>query len=99
MATHVAADLTVKEAAHPAGFTPRRIEKDCEEGFVPWSKTKLWLRQTVAGHVPMYTVVYSRNMQSLDGIKMKMKSKRRVWKFEESQVWESRAVAGCNASS
>ena len=78
------ADLTIKEAAHLAGVAPRRIEKDCEEGIVPRRKSKLWMRKTVAAHVPMHAVVYARAMQSLDGIKMEKKSKRLVWKFLRS---------------
>ncbi|WP_239479624.1 DUF433 domain-containing protein [Actibacterium sp. 188UL27-1] len=84
MLTQVSADLTIKEAAHLAGVAPRRIEKDCEEGIVPRRKTKLWMRKTVAAHVPMHAVAYARAMQSLDGIKMEKKSKRRVWKFLRS---------------
>lgn len=84
MSTQVSADLTIKEAAHLAGVAPRRIEKDCEEGIVPRRKTKLWMRKTVAAHVPMHAVAYARAMQSLDGIKMEKKSKRLVWKFLRS---------------
>ena len=81
MATQASADLTIKEAAYLAGVAPRRIEKDCEEGIVPRHKTKLWMRETIAAHVPMHAVAYARAMQSLDGITMERKSKRRVWKY------------------
>lgn len=81
MATRVSADLTIKEAAHLAGVAARRIEKDCEEGIVPRRKTKLWMRETLAAHVPMHAVAYARAMHSLDGIKMEKKSKQRVWRF------------------
>ena len=84
MAMQVSVDLTIKEAAHLAGVAPRRIEKDCEEGIVPRRKVKLWMRETVAAHVPMHAVAYARAMHSLDGIKMEKKSKRRVWKFLRS---------------
>lgn len=82
--TPYTADLTIKEAAHLAGVAPRRIEKDCEEGIVPRRKSKLWMRKTVAAHVPMHAVAYARAMQALDGIKMEKKSKRLVWKFLRS---------------
>lgn len=84
MAPHALEDLTIKEAAHLAGVAPRRIEKDCEEGIVPRRKSKLWMRKTMAAHVPMHAVAYARAMQSLDGIKMEKKSKRLVWKFLRS---------------
>jgi uncharacterized protein (DUF433 family) len=80
----VSADLTIKEAAHLAGVAARRIEKDCEEGIVPRRKTKLWMRETLAAHVPMHAVAYARAMYSLDGIKMEKKSKQRVWRFLQS---------------
>ncbi|WP_253261355.1 MULTISPECIES: DUF433 domain-containing protein [unclassified Roseobacter] len=84
MAPHALEDLTIKEAAHLAGVAPRRIEKDCEEGIIPRRKSKLWMRKTMAAHVPMHAVAYARAMQSLDGIKMEKKSKRLVWKFLRS---------------
>ncbi|WP_299211239.1 DUF433 domain-containing protein [uncultured Tateyamaria sp.] len=84
MATQALTDLTINEAAHLAGVAPRRIEKDCEEGIVPRRKSKLWMRETLAAHVPVHAVAYARAMQSLDGIKMEKKSKRLVWKFLRS---------------
>ena len=57
MAAQVLEDLTIKEAAHLAGVAPRRIEKDCEEGIVPRRKSKLWMRDTLAAHVPVHAVV------------------------------------------
>ena len=84
MATQASADLTIKEAAHLAGVAARRIEKDCEEGIVPRRKTKLWMRETFAAHVPMHAVAYACAMRSLVGIKLEKKSKKRVWKFLRS---------------
>ena len=92
MTTHASADLTIKEAAHLAGVAARRIEKDCEEGIVPRRKTKLWMRETFAAHVPMHAVAYACAMRSLDGIKMEKKSKRRVWRFLRSS---KQANFGC----
>ncbi len=38
MTSEAFADLTIKEVAHLAGVSKRRIEKDCEEGIVPRRK-------------------------------------------------------------
>ena len=76
------ADLIIKEASHLAGVASRR-------------KTKLWMRKTVAAHVPMHAAPYAGAMQSLDGIKMEKKTKRLVWTFLRIRSQPSLAVWSC----
>ena len=80
MAAQELANLTINEAAHLAGVSKRRIEKDCEEGIVPRRKLKLWMHRRVAAHVPAHAVVYAFAMNSISGVKMEKESKRRIWK-------------------
>jgi uncharacterized protein (DUF433 family) len=84
MASEAFADLTIKEVAHLAGVSKRRIEKDCEEGIVPRRKMRLLMHGNLAAHVPARAVAYACAMHSLDGVKMEKKSKLKVWKYLRS---------------
>lgn len=73
--------LTVNEAAFLAGVSARRIEKAAEEGIVPKTKMRLWLRRNEVAHVPMHTVAYAVTLMRMRGVRMETSAKKRIWSF------------------
>jgi len=82
-------DLTIREAAHLAGVTMRRIEKSCEEGIVPKAGRRPGLTRGTHARVPAPAAAYAAAMSRLDGITMAAASKRAVWKSIHSARGDS----------
>lgn len=72
-------NLTVNEAAELSGVSLRSIEKAAEEGIVTKKLLKGTLRPVRAAHVPLQIVAYASVMKRVQGIRMDIKTKRRLF--------------------
>lgn len=74
-----ASNLTVNEAAELSGVSLRSIEKAAEEGIVTKKLLKGTLRPVRAAHVPLQIVAYASVLKRVQGIRMDIKTKRRLF--------------------
>ena len=74
-----ASNLTVNEAAELSGVSLRSIEKAAEEGIVTKKLLKGALRPVRAAHVPLQIVAYASVLKRVQGIRMDIKTKRRLF--------------------